>query len=143
MMTTPLPTTTTTTITKNNNNMFSSSSSHIERTSNVMSAGSLWERTGTSDPEWGGAARGTSEAGAGAEVRIGAPETALGGANEGERDGASSEGGASGEWDAGDGTVALRHLQNLAAQLPYNAWQASTYVNVSVLTCASRTRFCG
>lgn len=35
----------------------------------------------------------------------------------------SSMGGNGGEWDAGDGTVALRHLQNLAAQLPYGSWQ--------------------
>lgn len=32
---------------------------------------------------------------------------------------------AAGEWDAGDGTVAMKHLQNLAAQLPHEAWQAS------------------
>lgn len=78
--------------------------------------GPVWGGAGGGGVDWGGrqgvGGEGATEAGTGAglEVAGGGVSSAGGGGN-------------SGEWDAGDGTVALRHLQNLAAQLPYGAWQ--------------------
>lgn len=89
--------------------------------------GPVWGGAGGGGVDWGGrqgvgGGEGAAEAGTGAglEVAGGGVSSAGGGGN-------------SGEWDAGDGTVALRHLQNLAAQLPYGAWQVRVEIVLPLL----------
>ena len=90
---------------------------------NVTPAGSLWEQ-GVPERGGGGDWGRPSGAGAGGVEGVGAGTGARGldGGKPARGSSTGSEGGEE-EWDAGDGTVALRHLQNLAAQLPYSAWQ--------------------
>lgn len=74
--------------------------------------GPLWERGGSGP---GGVDWGRQRGVAGRAVEAGA-----GGAGASVMTSPSAHGG---EWDVGDGTVALRHLQNLVVQLPYKPWQ--------------------
>lgn len=91
-----------------------------------MNPGSVWGQgvPGGGGMDWGRpAGAGGGEAGVGVGITARGLDGARvgGGGNVG--GGSSSEDASNEEWDAGDGTVALRHLQNLAAQLPYSAWQ--------------------
>ena len=83
--------------------------------------GPLWERggTGPGGVDWG------RQRGAGGSGPV---EAGAGGAGAG---GAVSPSAHGGEWDVGDGTVALRHLQNLAVQLPYKSWQVRRDADIS------------
>lgn len=93
-----------------------------------MNPGSVWGQgvPGGGGMEWGRpAGAGAGEAGGGVGVTARGLDGARSGGGGNVGGGSSSEEAGNEEWDAGDGTVALRHLQNLAAQLPYSAWQVS------------------
>ncbi|CAM9983350.1 unnamed protein product [Ectocarpus sp. 6 AP-2014] len=78
--------------------------------------GPLWERGGSGDD--GGLGWGRQRGGGGG----GGGPVEAGGAGGGSVL-VSSSPSAAGEWDAEGGTVALRHLQKLAVQLPHKSWQ--------------------
>lgn len=102
------------------------SAAEIANLASEMNPGSVWEQgaPGGGGMEWGRpAGTGGGEAGGGVTARGLDGARSGGGGNVG--GGSSSEEAGNEEWDAGDGTVALRHLQNLATQLPYSAWQVS------------------
>lgn len=84
-----------------------------KHTRDSMPPESLWYQPGTAGVEWG--VKGVAGAGADGNAEAGAGAGGDGGVG--------AKGGGGVEWDAVDGTVGLRHLQNLAAQLPYGAWQ--------------------